>query len=85
MLPDVDPEKWNQASGGLQGVLVGSTGYDELVVGLIEAQPAPAGALNANGNGGDSGLEALESCKFINQFIITNTSNMSRVIIKLSN
>jgi len=61
VLPDIDAEERDQAGGGLQGILVGQGGQLQFARLLVEAQPAPAGALDRHGQRGQLLLELLEA------------------------
>ena len=65
MLPDVNAQKWDEASGCLQGVLVLAGGDLELGGLLVPAEPAPAGALDAAGLGRQFLLEGVERTKVL--------------------
>ena len=62
MLPDVDPEQWHPA---VEGVLIGHGLDVELVGGGVVTEPAPTAALDADGDGGEGGLEALEGAEVL--------------------
>lgn len=47
VLPDINSQKRDQSSGGLEGVLVGGGGDLKTLELLVVAQPTPSGALNS--------------------------------------
>jgi len=61
MLPNVNAEKGNKASGGLQRILVGGGSDGEALVGLVVSEPAPAGALHTHRSGRQGALEAFQT------------------------
>ena len=65
MLPDVNAQKWDEASGCLQGILVLAGGDLEFGRLLVPAEPAPAGAFDAAGLGRQLLLEGVERAKVL--------------------
>lgn len=60
VLPHVNTQQRDQASGGLEGILVGSGGDSQSLVGLVPTQPAPSRTLHTDGGIGHGSLEVLQ-------------------------